>query len=113
MRAKNNLIAAIKNWQTAVALDPNLASAHYNLGTAYELNKDLEKALAQYKEAVKHDEKLGEAYYRMGLILQKMNNKNLALEEYKQAIKISQQASYASDAKRRINLLSQSKSPSM
>ena len=109
MRAKNNLLAAIKNWQTAIVLDPNLASAHYNLGTAYELNKDLEKALGQYKEAVKHDDKLGEAYYRMGLILQKMNNKNLALEEYKRAIKISQQASYASDAKRRINLLSQSK----
>ncbi len=113
MRAKSNLLAAIKNWQTAIALDPNLASAHYNLGTAYEINKDLDKALAQYKEAVKHDDKLGEAYYRMGLILQKMNNKHLALEEYKQAIKISQQASYASDAKRRINLLSQIKSSSM
>jgi tetratricopeptide (TPR) repeat protein len=113
MRAKNNLLAAIKNWQTAITLDPNLASAHYNLGTAYEINKDLEKALSQYKEAVKHDDKLGEAYYRMGLILQKMNNKNLALEEYKQAIKISQQASYASDAKRRINLLSQSKNTAM
>jgi len=113
MRAKNNLLAAIKNWQTAITLDPNLASAHYNLGTAYEINKDLEKALAQYKEAVKHDDKLGEAYYRMGLILQKMNNKNLALEEYKQAIKISQQASYVTDAKRRINLLSQSKNNAM
>ena len=113
MRAKNNLLAAIKNWQTAITMDPNLASAHYNLGTAYELNKDLEKALAQYKEAVKYDDKLGEAYYRMGLILQKMNNKNLALEEYKQAIKISEQASYVSDAKKRINLLSQSKNNSM
>ncbi len=113
MRAKNNLLAAIKNWQTAITLDPNLASAHYNLGTAYEINKDLEKALAQYKEAVKHDDKLGEAYYRMGLILQKMNNKNLALEEYEQAIKISQQASYVTDAKRRINLLSQSKNNAM
>jgi tetratricopeptide (TPR) repeat protein len=114
MRAKNNLPAAIKIWQTAITIDPNLASAHYNLGTAYELNKDLDKALAQYKEAVKHDDKLGEAYYRMGLILQKMNNKNLALQEYKQAIKISQQASYVSDAKRRINLLSsQSKNQPM
>jgi tetratricopeptide (TPR) repeat protein len=113
MRAKNNLLAAIKNWQTAITIDPNLASAHYNLGTAYELSKDMEKALAQYKEAVKYDDKLGEAYYRMGLILQKMNNKNLALEEYKQAIKVSQQASYTADAKRRINLLSQTKNNTM
>ncbi len=113
MRAKNNMVAAIKNWKTAITLDPNLASAHYNLGTAYELEKDLEKALSEYKEAVKHDQKLGEAYYRMGLILQKMNNKNLALEEYKNAIKISQQATYATDAKRRINLLSQTKNQSM
>ncbi len=113
MRAKNNMAAAKKNWKTAITLDPNLASAHYNLGTAYELEKDMEQALVEYKEAVKHDDKLGEAYYRMGLVLQKMNNKNLALEEYKHAIKISQQANYAPDAKKRINLLSQSKRPTM
>jgi len=113
MRAKNNMVAAVKNWKTAIVLDPNLASAHYNLGTAYELEKDLEKALAEYKEAVRHDDKLGEAYYRMGLILQKMNNKHLALDQYKQAVKISQQATYAQDAKRRINLLSQTKNQSM
>jgi Flp pilus assembly protein TadD len=45
----NRLDEAEQSYERAVALKPNYAEAHYNLGVFYELHrKDLPKALVQY-----------------------------------------------------------------
>ena len=46
---------AVSNYQKAVALDPNYAQAHYNLGIVYEDLQKFDKAQTEYLLAVKQD----------------------------------------------------------
>ena len=51
----NRLDEAEKEYKHAIALNPDLLDAYYNLGVFYEFHrKDTEKALAQYQEYVAH-----------------------------------------------------------
>jgi Flp pilus assembly protein TadD len=43
---------AIYRWERAAELDPSYASAHNNLGVAYENQGDLDKARAAYERAL-------------------------------------------------------------
>ena len=102
MRAEKDIPGAIKNWEAAVKLDSHLAVAHYNLGTAYEAQGELEKALVSYESAIRNDPRLGEAYYRIGLIMQKRHRVEEAREHYKKALKVSENSDYSEDAKLRL-----------
>jgi len=108
LRAERDLQGAIKNWQTAVNLDPKLATAHYNLGTAYEINKDYDRALDSYNSAVKNDYRLGEAYYRMGLIMERKKRLDDAAQHFNEALKVSTDSEYSEDARQRLAFLQKS-----
>jgi len=52
----NNYLPEAKSYlDQAIAIDPNLAAAHYNLGRYYQTAGDLESALASYKRAFELD----------------------------------------------------------
>ncbi|HMP53863.1 MAG TPA: tetratricopeptide repeat protein, partial [Candidatus Melainabacteria bacterium] len=89
----------------ATSLKPDLATAHYNLGTVYELKKDYDKAMIAYKDAIKHDYRLGEAYFRTGLILVRKNRLQEAKEQFKKSLEISDKAEYSEAARKKIALI--------
>lgn len=49
---ENKVTPAMRSFERAVALDPESAEAHYNLGNAYEEVFDYDKALIEYRRAV-------------------------------------------------------------
>jgi tetratricopeptide (TPR) repeat protein len=68
--ALSKLKQAEEQYQAALALDPRLLEAHYNLGLLYEFHHNApEKALKYYKEYVKlggQDERITKLLKRVG-----------------------------------------------
>ncbi len=57
---------AIGYWEKAVALEPELAIAHRNIGWGYnQTNKDLDKAISAYEAAIKHDNREPKFYFEL------------------------------------------------
>ena len=72
--------------QTAVALSPQDADAHFNLGnTLRELGR-LDEALASYAQAIALKPDFAQAHYNLGNTLKELGRLDEALESYKQAI---------------------------
>ena len=57
---------AIESLKKAIAADPNLAAAHYNLGVAYQRKGSQQDAMKEYEEAAKVKPDFGEAYLALG-----------------------------------------------
>ena len=57
---------AIASLEKAVTTDPTLATAHYNLGVAYQAKERNDDAVKQYQEAIKVKPDFGEAYLALG-----------------------------------------------
>jgi tetratricopeptide (TPR) repeat protein len=68
--ALSKLKQAEEQYQAALALNPRLSEAHYNLGLLYEFHHNApEKALEYYKEYVKlggQDERIAKLLKRVG-----------------------------------------------
>lgn len=66
--AQSQLSAAIKDDSTAIALDPNNRSAHFDLADAYTQNGDYQKGINEYRSALtfdKNNKKLKASLYFM------------------------------------------------
>jgi tetratricopeptide (TPR) repeat protein len=72
-----------------VALRPDAAAAHNNLGIALRDKKDLEGAIAAYKKAIELDPKLALAHNNLGAALRDKKDLEGAVAEYKKAIEIN------------------------
>lgn len=94
---------AVENWKTAIAMDPGLSTAHYNLGTAFELTKDFDKSLECFNTAAKSN--LGQADYRAARILQRLGRNSEAAERLKIALTKPDVADFSQDASRRLSEL--------
>ncbi len=57
---------AIAAFNKALAIDPDLASAHYNLGIAYEKKDQPEEARKHFQETIRIKPGFGEAYQALG-----------------------------------------------
>ena len=53
---------AILNYRRAISLDPDNASAHYNLGSVFDSQLDYDKAISEYQRAIELDSHFDEAY---------------------------------------------------
>lgn len=70
---------AVKAFEAALTIEPNLPGTHYNLGLAWEGLGQLETALHNYSRAIELEPNDGEAYFRRGGIY-------FALEQYDSTI---------------------------
>jgi len=72
--------------QTAVALSPQDAAAHYNLGNTLQELGRLDEALASYNQAIVLKSDYAKAHYNLGITLKDLGRLEEALASYNQAI---------------------------
>ncbi|MBT6040237.1 MAG: tetratricopeptide repeat protein, partial [Halieaceae bacterium] len=70
--AEGRITEALEASHELVALSPSDARAHYNLGNAYRLANELEKAEISYHQAISLEPLSAEAHNNLGIVLQSM-----------------------------------------
>jgi protein O-GlcNAc transferase len=82
--------SAIKYIEKALQLRPSdMASAHYNLGCAFQGKGDLDGAIVHYRKAVELKPSFDDAHCNLGLALEKKGLVNEAVDHYKKAIALN------------------------
>jgi tetratricopeptide (TPR) repeat protein len=71
---------AIHRFQRSIALAPDYAAAHYNLGSAYEDVGEIDKALVEYQTALKADANFVPAYNNAARLLIRKKDYGTALQ---------------------------------
>jgi len=94
-----NYDEAIKCLTKAIAINPNCAEVHYNLGLAYRGKGMLDKAISEYKKAIAIEPNIVVVHYNLGNAYHRKGMLDKAISEYKKAIAIE-----PSDASAHYNL---------
>ncbi|MBI2315272.1 tetratricopeptide repeat protein [Candidatus Daviesbacteria bacterium] len=81
--------AALKEFQTAIALKPNYGDAYHNLANIYNELKEKDKALENYQNALKYNPSLWQSYQNIAAIYYEQKKYDLALDSLQKAIQIS------------------------
>ncbi|MEL6929364.1 MAG: tetratricopeptide repeat protein, partial [Cyanobacteria bacterium J06600_6] len=87
-QSKNNLDTAIVYYRQAIALQPDLASAHYNLGTIWQVQEQPDLAVASYKRALSFQPESAGIHYAIANILQRQDKYELASDSYQKAMEV-------------------------
>lgn len=85
----------------AVALDPNCAEAHLQLGNLSYQQQNYAKAIEQYRKAVEADPRQSEAHYRLGLALDRTGEQAGAKREFDLHDKIEKEQAAEVERQRR------------
>jgi len=73
---------AVAQLSKAIALAPNNASTHLNLGTAYYMQGDADRAMGQYREAIRLSPSFTRAHFVLGLLLETRGDDRGAIDEF-------------------------------
>ncbi len=68
--------------KNAIALDPSLSQAYFQLGNLYSQQRKFADAAREYEQAIKLDPGSPAAYYRLGLAYNHLGRKSLAQKEF-------------------------------
>jgi Tfp pilus assembly protein PilF len=82
------LDAAVKSYKQALAINPDYADTHYNLGNTLEELDQLEAAVKSYEQALAIKPDYAEAHYNLGATLKELGQLEEAVKRYEQALAI-------------------------
>ncbi|OLP17763.1 glycosyltransferase [Leptolyngbya sp. 'hensonii'] len=82
---------ARKTYESVIAIDPNLAIAHYNLGLTLKALGQFPAAIAAYRETIRLQPDYAEAHQNLGVALLKTGNIPESLVAFQQAITLHEQ----------------------
>jgi len=88
-KALNQLEAAVKCYEQALAIKPDYAEAHSNLGVTLQELGQMEKAVKCYEQALTIKPDYAEAHSNLGVILQELGQLEKAVKCYEQALDIN------------------------
>ena len=66
------LDAAVKSYKKVIAIKPDSAEAHYNLGATLQRLGQLDAAVKSYKKVIAINPNSAEAHYNLGATLQRL-----------------------------------------
>ncbi|MBI2086189.1 tetratricopeptide repeat protein [Candidatus Daviesbacteria bacterium] len=81
--------AALKEFQTAIALKPNYGDAYHNLANTYRELGQNDKALENYQNALKYNPTLWQSYQNIAAIYFEQKKYDLTIENFQKAIKVN------------------------
>ena len=87
-KAQGNLDRALADFDRAIQLSPNYATAYFNRGVAWDAKGDLDHALTDYDRAIQINPKYAAAYNNRGNVWDVKGNLEKALTDYDKAIQI-------------------------
>ena len=87
---KGDTDRAIADYTEAIRLDPKLANAYNNRGTAYRDKGDTDRAIADFTEAIRLDPKYANAYVNRGLAYEKLADFARARSDFNATLGLSQ-----------------------
>jgi tetratricopeptide (TPR) repeat protein len=79
---------AVKHFSAALALKPDSAAAHYNLGTALTLARRLDDAVAEYRRALQIDPQYAKAHNNLGSAFTAQGRFDEAIREYRELVRL-------------------------
>ena len=82
----NNPGLAIKEYEKAVQLRPDLSSLHYVLGNAYWRQSRPDAAVSEFRRAIELDPRHFMAHSQLGMVLLEQNSPADALKEFRAAL---------------------------
>ena len=82
------LDAAVKSYKKVIAINPNSAEAHYNLGATLQRLGQLDAAVKSYKKVIAINPNYAEAHNNLGNALKDLGRLDEALQNYDKAIKL-------------------------
>ena len=82
-------LEAIASYQRVLALEPDYAPAHINLGTLYYHRSEYELAEQHYRRAIESDPRYALAYFDLGNVLDETQRVEEAIEAYKAALQLA------------------------
>ncbi len=82
----------------AIALQPNLASAHVNRGRALAAKGDLDAALVELRHALELDARSAPVHYHLGLVLARQGQMGEAIAQWRQAVELDPKYAEARDS---------------
>jgi tetratricopeptide (TPR) repeat protein len=80
---------AIASYHKVLALEPQYAPAHINLGTLYYHQAEYELAEAHYRKAIEADPRYALAYFDLGNVLDETQRVEEAIEAYGAALQLA------------------------
>ena len=79
---------AIEYYKKAIAINPNYADAHANLGVNYMQKGKFDEAISNLKEAIEIDPMNAGAHFNLGLVYDKKGKVDEAIFEYEKTLDI-------------------------
>jgi tetratricopeptide (TPR) repeat protein len=95
---KNELDAAVSEYQKVIALKPDLYEAHFGLANASALMKNNDVALQEFQKAVELKPEDAEAHYQIGAILFNQHKYEAAIEQLQKALELNPSHAVAAKA---------------
>jgi tetratricopeptide (TPR) repeat protein len=86
---------AIADYNQALRLDPNYATAYSNRGNAYYAKKDYDRAIADYNQALRLDPNHEVAYTNRGTAYYAKGDYDRAMADYNQALRLDPNNAWA------------------
>jgi tetratricopeptide (TPR) repeat protein len=87
-KALGHLDVAVKSYKQALAIKPDYAEAHSNLGVTFKELGQLEEAVKSYEQALAIKPDYAEAHNNLGNTLRELYQLDAAVKSYKQALAI-------------------------
>ncbi|MEG4802206.1 tetratricopeptide repeat protein [Microcoleus sp. ARI1-B5] len=89
LQQQGNFGGAIECYERAIAIDPNYAAAHSNLGVVKQQSGRLTEAIAHYRKALEIDRNLAETASNLGSALAEAGENEGAIAEYERALSLN------------------------
>jgi len=97
---KHDYDSAIEHFRKAVAIDPYLGEAHFDLAGALLEKGDVMGAIKSFREAIRVAPEWAEAHYQLGRALLRAGQGEQAMTEFRTALKCDPQHAGAQEALR-------------
>jgi len=97
LAAKGDYAAAIDEWGKALAISPDDAKAHNNLGVALLAKGEVEPGLAAFRKAIDLRPDYAEAHYNLGGVLLRRDRVDEAIARFRRAVEINPRYAEAFD----------------